>query len=76
MAEESKDISGIQSIKVRHLNTAEKKALKQALYSSTVSDMRTMIMWTIEEPFRFDHFVDRVLDGVSYGLAMREAEYL
>jgi uncharacterized protein YeaO (DUF488 family) len=76
MAEESEGIQRVQSIKVRNLNPAEKKALRSALWDSTVSDMRTLIMWTVEDPIRFDHFVDRVLDGVSHRLAIREAEYL
>lgn len=76
MAEESKSIPRVQRSKVRVLNPDEKKALKSTLFSATVSDMRTLIIWSIEEPYRFDHFVERVLDGVSYKLSMREAEYL
>lgn len=76
MAEESKDIPGVQGIKMRTLSLSEKKRLKDVLWSSTVSDMRTVVMWSIEEPDRFNHFIDRALDGLSFKSALREAEYL
>jgi hypothetical protein len=76
MAEKSESIPRVQRSKIRVLNPDEKKALKSTLFNATVSDMRTLIIWSIEEPYRFDHFVERVLDGVSYKLSMREAEYL
>lgn len=76
MAEKYESIPRVQRSKIRVLNPDEKKALKSTLFNATVSDMRTLIIWSIEEPYRFDHFVERVLDGVSYKLSMREAEYL
>lgn len=76
MAEESEDVQGVQGIKIRNLKPNEKVVLKKVLFSATVSDMRTLVLWSIEEPHRFNYFVERVLDGVAYALALREAEYL
>jgi hypothetical protein len=76
MAEKSEDIQGVQGIKIRSLKPNEKVVLKKILFSATVSDMRTLVMWSIEEPHRLNYFVERVLDGVAYALALREAEYL
>jgi len=76
MAEKSEDIQGVQGIKIRSLKPNEKVVLKKILFSATVSDMRTLVMWAIEEPHRLNYFVERVLDGVAYALALREAEYL
>jgi len=76
MAEESEDVQGVQGIKIRNLKPNEKVVLKKVLFSATVSDMRTLVLWSIEEPHRLNYFVERVLDGVAYALALREAEYL
>jgi len=76
MAEESEDVQGVQGIKIRNLKPNEKVVLKKVLFSATVSDMRTLVLLSIEEPHRFNYFVERVLDGVAYALALREAEYL
>jgi len=76
MAKEPENIQGIQGIKIRNLKPNEKVVLKKVLFSATVSDMRTLVLWSIEEPHRLNYFVERVLDGVAYALALREAEYL
>ena len=76
MAEESEDVQGVQGIKIRNLKPNEKVVLKKVLFSATVSDMRTLVLLSIEEPHRFNYFVERVLDGVAYALAIREAQYL
>jgi len=76
MAEKSEGVQGIQGIKIRNLKPNEKVVLKKVLFSATVSDMRTLVLWSIEEPHRLNYFVERVLDGVAYALALREAEYL
>jgi len=76
MAKESEDVQGVQGIKIRNLKPNEKIVLKKVLFSATVSDMRTLVLWSIEEPHRLNYFVERVLDGVAYALALREAEYL
>ena len=60
MAEKSESIPRVQRSKIRVLNPDEKKALKSTLFNATVSDMRTLIIWSIEEPYRFDHFVERI----------------
>jgi len=76
MAKESEDVQGVQGIKIRNLKPTEKILLKKVLFRATVSDMRTLVLWSIEEPHRLNYFVERVLDGVAYALALREAEYL
>lgn len=76
MAEKSEDIPGVQGIKIRKLSSDQRLLLRRTLYDSTVSDMRTLVIWAIDDPFRFDHFIDLVLEGKPYKVAMRETEYL
>lgn len=61
---------------MRKIGSKERKVLKDVLYNATVSDMRQIILWAVEDTRRFDYLLERILDGVSFTLAFKEAEYL